>query len=320
MKTLINALRVMVGTLLVLTGIAKLNDPTGYAFLLQDYFGAAGLHFSFIADRALIFSVMLTLGEIVLGMMILLGYAIKLVRWIFLFSSALLTFLTLYIAYSSKLENCDFMAKVIFLTPELSFWKFFGSFLIAIVIFLKSHLITPVFKLMVNKWILFVCFISSLFIIYEVLTHLPLVDYSPFQEGTSIVQEIQAPQDLDFSPWDFKILRGKEDLTHTVLTQEKTILIVSRNLKHSDKEGWEKISAMAKTALKNEYTVLGVTPNTLDNAELFKKELDLPFDFAQIDQSQARNMIRANPGIMVVEKGTIIEKRHWNSANRLKFK
>ncbi len=320
MKVLINALRIIVGTLFVLAGIVKLNDPIGYALLLQNYFGEAGLQWDFIHNRALIFAVLLILMEITFGVILMLGYVFQLARWILVITSAGLTAFTLYIAYANTVADCGYLTSTSLLTPQASFWKFLSIFIVSIILFIKSHLIEPMFKLMVNKWIIFVTFIGSLFIHYEVLTHLPFFDFSPFKKGTSLTKEIEAPADYDFSPWDFSVFQGDKNLTSKLLDQEKLILIVSYDLTHSDTEGWEKIKSFTQEAKKQGYVIKALTPTSPHQINQFKTDFRLKIDFAQIDKNQAQNMIRANPGVLVLNKGVIVQKKHWNNLHGIKLK
>lgn len=319
MKVLINALRIIVGTLFLLAGIVKLNDPIGFALLLQSYFGEASLHLEFVYDRALIFAVLIILLEITFGVMLMLGYAFQLAKWILVFTAGGLTVFTLSIAYANTLEDCGYLTSTTLLRPEASFWKFLGIFIVSIILFIKSRIVHSSYKLMVNKWIVFVTFILTLFINYQVLTHLPLFDFSPFQKGTSLSKAIEAPEDFESSPWDFRIFNKQEDLTSSILAEEKLILIVCTDLQHTDIEGWKKIKPWLEKVRKKKYKIWVLTPSSTEKIDDFKTDWKLEVNFAQIDRTHAENMIRANPGILVLDQGVILQKKHGNSVNRIKL-
>ena len=320
MKTLINTLRVLVGLLFTITGIVKLNDPLGYAFLLQDYFGHGGLYIGFIYNHALAVAGILTLIETILGVALILGYAIQLMKWVLLISTFSLTILILITAYSHNGENCNYLSSIVTLSPELSFWKFLGLFIIASIIFIKSYLIRPIYKLMLSKWILFITFILCLLVTYKSLMHLPFVDTSPYQKGTTIINKIDTTDTYKTTPWDFNIFLGNKDLTPTILEHENLILIVSYDLNNTEAEGWDNVKSLIKKVGKKDYKVLVLASATEEAIADFKDELNLTVDFAQIDREQAKRMIRSNPGLLLLKNGTIIKKKHWNDINHLKLR
>ena len=73
--------QVFVGVLFIISGLIKLNDPVGFSFKLQDYFAPDVLDLDFLSPYALMIAVVVVLVEVVLGVMLLVGYAKKLTLW-----------------------------------------------------------------------------------------------------------------------------------------------------------------------------------------------------------------------------------------------
>jgi len=48
MKTLVNILRIFVGSLFIFSGLIKINDPIGFSFKLEEYFGPTVFDIDFI--------------------------------------------------------------------------------------------------------------------------------------------------------------------------------------------------------------------------------------------------------------------------------
>jgi hypothetical protein len=48
-----------------------------------------------------------------------------------------------------------------------------------------------------------------------------------------------------------------------------------------------------------------------------KKKYDLPFDFLFGDGTTLKTMIRANPGIITLKKGTVTGKWNWTDASKV---
>jgi len=55
-------------------------------------------------------------------------------------------------------------------------------------------------------------------------------------------------------------------------------------------------------------------------SENFRIENDLPFAFYTCDETALKTIVRSNPGVIVLEKGTIIAKKHFNDFDNLNFK
>lgn len=109
-----NVARVLVGSLFIVSGLIKANDPLGFSFKLEEYFedgalayrikelfGAPGFSLEFLIDSALILSVVICVFEIVLGVLTIIGGKIKLVSYLMVLMMLFFTFLTWHTA------NCD---------------------------------------------------------------------------------------------------------------------------------------------------------------------------------------------------------------------
>ena len=106
--------RVLVGGLFIVSGLVKANDPLGFSYKLEEYFedgalayrikelfGAPEFSLEFLMSSALALSVIISIAEIVLGVMTIVGGKIKLVAYALLGMMLFFTFLTWHTA------NCD---------------------------------------------------------------------------------------------------------------------------------------------------------------------------------------------------------------------
>ena len=123
MKYLVGFSRVFVGILFIISGLIKLNDPMGFSFKLQDYFAPSVLNLEFLVPYALILALLVVIFEVMLGIMLLLGYAKKFTIWSLLAMIVFFTFLTFYSAYFNKVTDCGCFGDAIKLTPWESFTK-----------------------------------------------------------------------------------------------------------------------------------------------------------------------------------------------------
>jgi len=131
---------------------------------------------------------------------------------------------------------------------------------------------------------------------------------------TEIVTKGDEPKILDFT-----IESQDEDLTQQFLEEDKLIMIVSYNLDKAEANGLQNLKAMADEAQKKGYTVIGLTASGEDKKQDIKKAYKLDFDFYLCDEKVLKTIVRANPGVLVLNKGTIIDKVHWNAIDDLEL-
>ena len=123
MKLLVHISRVFVGIMFVFSGFVKLVDPIGSQYKFEEYFSEYVLDMEFLVPYALQFSILLILTEIILGVMLLLGYKSKFTVWSLFLLSLFFLFLTWYSAYYNKVTDCGCFGDAVKLTPWETFWK-----------------------------------------------------------------------------------------------------------------------------------------------------------------------------------------------------
>ena len=111
---------------------------------------------------------------------------------------------------------------------------------------------------------------------------------------------------------DFSITSDDEDLTTYFLEKDKLVLIAVYNISTSDADGVAKLKTFTDEALQKGYTVIGLTSSYIDLQNEVKQDYDLNFDFYLCDEKVIKTIVRANPGIVILEKGTVVNKAHWN--------
>ncbi len=112
--------RIIVGSLCIVSGLVKANDPIGFSYKLEEYFedgalayrikemfGMPAFSLEFLIDFALVLSVIICVIEIVLGVLLIIGGKIKIVTYFTLFMMLFFTFLTWHTA------NCDASKKFV---------------------------------------------------------------------------------------------------------------------------------------------------------------------------------------------------------------
>ncbi|MDY8134370.1 BT_3928 family protein [Aquimarina sp. 2201CG5-10] len=118
---------------------------------------------------------------------------------------------------------------------------------------------------------------------------------------------------------DFSIEKGDIDYTSEFLQRENLILIVMYNLSKSEAEGLHKIKETTDKAISLGYDVIGLTASTPKDVSQLQQQYDLDFEFYTADETALKTILRSNPGIVQLSKGTIVDKLHWNDASKLKL-
>ncbi len=98
MKALLFFSRILVGSLFIISGLIKANDPLGFSYKLNDYFAESALNLVYLEPSSLILAMLACIAEIVLGFAVLFGGKIKLTSWLLLLLIVFFGWLTFYTA------------------------------------------------------------------------------------------------------------------------------------------------------------------------------------------------------------------------------
>ena len=364
MKYLVGFSRIFVGILFIISGLIKLNDPIGFAFKLEEYFGPTVLDLPFFTPYALGISIVVVVFEVLLGVFLIIGYKPKFTVWSLLGMIVFFTFLTFYSAYFDKVKDCGCFGDALKLTPWESFTKDVILLFFILILFFGVKYIKPFFSKFSTTIVALLTFIACLAFGYHVLMHLPSKDFRPYKVGANITDNMIVPEDADkgeieyhytfkingeektfttngsypnvdgeflrvetntirepYEPpiHDFSIERDGEDFTAEILQEEHLIMIVSYNLDKAEAKGLKAIKTVTDQAIKNGYEVVGLTATGPDEQQLFKEAYKLNFNFYFCDETALKTIVRSNPGILKLEKGTIIQKLHFNDADELQL-
>ncbi|MBW3520215.1 BT_3928 family protein [Flavobacterium sp. NKUCC04_CG] len=119
---------------------------------------------------------------------------------------------------------------------------------------------------------------------------------------------------------DFTMEKDGESYLEAMMAEPKLIMIVTYNLSRADEDGLAILSDFAKTATAKGYKVIGMTASSTDEINALVQKYQLPFDYYTCDGTTLKTIERANPSIVVLENGTIVEKKHWKDASKVNLK
>jgi uncharacterized membrane protein YphA (DoxX/SURF4 family)/peroxiredoxin len=364
MKIITGITRITVGILFIISGLIKLNDPVGFSFKLHDYFAPEVLNLEFLVPYALIIAIFVVIFEVLVGVMIIIGYAKKFTLWSLLLMIVFFTFLTFYSAFFNKVTDCGCFGDALKLTPWESFTKDIVLLGLILILFLGRKYIQPFFSKNIRSIIVFAGFVGCLFITYQVLQHLPYIDFRPYKIGANITEGMTIPEDapkpiFEYN-WkfnvngkekiistsgdypkvegefisvdtkeiqagyeapihDFAIEREDENYTERFLAEDNLIVIIAYNYTASEKQAWTRIKEVTNDALKKGYKVIGLSASSQEVMDDACENYHLNFKFYFCDETALKTIVRSNPGILELQKGTIMQKLHWNDALKLKL-
>ncbi|UMB53663.1 DoxX family membrane protein [Lutibacter sp. A64] len=320
MKLLVHLSRLIVSITFIFSGFVKLVDPLGSAYKFEEYFGADVLNLEFLIPYALPFSIALILAEIILGVMLLVGYLPKLTVWSLLLLIGVFLFLTWYSAYYNKVTDCGCFGDAV----KLSSWGTFYKNIVLVVfilILVKGYKhITPLFSPVFAKWSTFLSFLVFFYIVYYVLIHLPIIDFRPYAISKNIPAEMEYVGTKEPAIHDFFLESSEgEELTYEVLEAEKMLLVIAYNLEISDKEGFKAIKQATDKALENGYKVYALSASMNEDFLKLKETYKLNFEMLFGDETMLKTIIRSNPGVITLNKGTVTGKWSWVDVDTIEF-
>jgi uncharacterized membrane protein YphA (DoxX/SURF4 family) len=113
---------------------------------------------------------------------------------------------------------------------------------------------------------------------------------------------------------DFRIESADgEDIKDFFLYDEKeTFMVISPNLDKANRFALQKMAAFAVEAKRKGYNFILLTATSPDRFASFKQEIGAEFDFFNTDEITLKTIVRSNPGLILLKKGTILRKYHYH--------
>lgn len=110
---------------------------------------------------------------------------------------------------------------------------------------------------------------------------------------------------------DFIIELGGVEVTQEVLEADRIFLLVAYNLEKSEASAYERLNEFALAAADQEIPFLGLTSSLPSVVQEKSEAWGTRFSFGIVDETTLKTIVRANPGIVLLEKGVIVKKWHY---------
>ena len=142
----------------------------------------------------------------------------------------------------------------------------------------------------------------------------PSVDGDFVEVETEVIQEGYTPPVVDFS-----IETEDEDLSSQFLSEEGLIMVVSYSLEKIEKDGALKLKSLQAAAKRKGYKIIGLTASGKDAKKRINDAYNIDFEWYLCDEKALKTVVRSNPGILELDKGTVKQKVHWNDIEDLEL-
>ncbi len=351
MRLTYNIIRYLVGGVFIFSGLIKVNDPVGTAIKLEEYFNVFssdfGAFFEAFIPYALTLSVFMVVLEVVLGVALIVNYRPRIVIWVLLLMIVFFTFLTGYSAIENKVTDCGCFGDAIKLTPWQSFYKDIILTVLIGFMFINRNKYLPYPKGRVADIAVGVFTAIMVFVAINAVNHLPYIDFRAYKKGVNIptAMEPSAPlkykyimedangKQVEFERYptdggytykdmvlvnpeaqpkilDYRIWIDDEDVTEASF-QGARLFIIIYNVAKTDKEAMAEVNNLL-ASLGNNITPWVLTASDKATFEAFRHDVQLAVPYYFVDATVLKTMMRANPGLVLVNNGTVLGKWHHN--------
>jgi peroxiredoxin len=118
---------------------------------------------------------------------------------------------------------------------------------------------------------------------------------------------------------DFTIEQQGEDFASLLMQEAKLLVLVAYDLAKSDYEAFERVKEVTDKAIEQGYKVIGMSASNEEWTDKIIEEYNLGFEFYFTDETTLKTIVRSNPGLLTLERGTITQKVHYNDIEDLEF-
>jgi len=103
------------------------------------------------------------------------------------------------------------------------------------------------------------------------------------------------------------------ELQDDILAEEAyVLLVVFYDIEKANASAMKKVNKFVEDAENDGIYVYGLTASSYDQVEDFKLENQVPITFYSADETMLKTTVRSNPGIILLKKGTVVGKWHYN--------
>ncbi len=113
---------------------------------------------------------------------------------------------------------------------------------------------------------------------------------------------------------DFNLVNSDgSNYTEDILNNpDFNFMLISYDVTKADKDVQKKINALSAACDKEKIKFIGVTATAPEETDKFRHDVQAAYDFYFCDATALKTIIRSNPGLLLLKKGTVINIWHYN--------
>ncbi len=218
MKTLRIASRIFIGAIFIFSGFVKGIDPLGSTYKFIDYFEA--FHLGFLGFIAFPAAILLSTGELVIGINLLLGIRMRLTSYALLAFMLFFTIITLILAIYNPVTDCGCFGDAIILTNWQTFWKNIIILIPTFIIFFSRNKFKPFYPANIEWRLTLVFILSGILISVYCYRNLPVLDFRPYKTGVNIPEKMTIPDNATVDEYRTILVYEKNGLRKEFNTED----------------------------------------------------------------------------------------------------
>ncbi len=195
-KTYVWILRILVGSIFILSGVSKLIDLWGFIYKIEQYLLIWGI----TEPRSIVFIVALCISsfEFIMGALLIVGSLKRTSAWSLLALMCIMLPFSLYVAIANPVDDCGCFGDFIKLSNINTCLKNIIITLFLIYLSFNNHKIKGIYNRYI-QWIQIFIYISFAITISLIgYNTQPLIDFRGYKIGTSIYQNLNDNPEISF--------------------------------------------------------------------------------------------------------------------------
>ena len=138
--------------------------------------------------------------------------------------------------------------------------------------------------------------------------------YNDAESNPVVLGVDEAPEGLEFADAEYLDESGPNDIAPMVLADERySFLMIALRLEDMDTEHLAEFDSIAAFAASNNMGFYCMTSSNAEAITSFVEEHESKFDFYNTDPITLKTIVRSNPGLLLIRKGTVLGK--WHDGN-----
>ncbi|MCS7084466.1 MAG: DoxX family protein [Bacteroidia bacterium] len=305
--------RALVAALFLFSGLIKVNDVSGFAYKLEEYFWVFEKNFGlpaapFVA-ASFALAAFIAVFETALAFALIFGVLPSFTAWALLIMIVFFTFLTGYSWITESVTDCGCFGDAIKLTPFQSFVKDVILTVVIGYIFVLRKSIRPPTSDKIARASAATLSLLTAFLTWYCYRYLPIKDFLPACKGCDFKKNAT-----------FMDAEGNTKLHGYAPVEEcgfdefsgKTLFVVVRDLAEASEEDLKTAVELTNALVGGEVKPVFLISAISRDVEAFKAKYAPRACISVQDATMLKTIVRSNPGYILLNDGVV--KQKWSKA------